>query len=289
MFAHHHSQRTIFPLLLLCTLLGLSLVACGSGPGNASANGSNTPSSSNAGSGNSSPGQPAQSVFTVNSVDISVNPANLSSYACGTQLKVTYTATFHFPANNPGGQAMFQWTTNNGRGSTQATLTVPPGTTSMPYLFTWSGQLPPDHTQPGLGGVIVTWPVAYNSSLIGPTGTCSVAQSVPLKVASVDITVSPSLNGTVCGTNITVTYTATFHFPANNAGGHVTFSYTTTNGRGSAPASLTVPPGTTSLAYTFTWHGPIHTNQPDPGAGGVLVSAPNAYTSPLVNPTGSCH
>lgn len=292
MLTHSRSLRSLYILLLLCTLLGLSLVACGSGgsnPGTASANGNNTTPSPTSTATTSTPGQPAQSVFSVTSVDMSVNPASLASYTCGTQLTVTYTATFHFPANNPGGQVQFQWTDTNGRGSTPASLTVPSGTTSMPYQFTWSGQLPPDHTQPGNGGVIVTSPNAYTSSLVGPTGSCSVAQSVPLKVTSVDITVSPSLSTFTCGHSAIVIYTATFHFPANNAGGNVIFEYTTTNGRGSSPASLTVSPGTTSMAYQFQWKGTIYNNQPDPGNGGVLVSSPNAYTSPLVGPTGSCH
>lgn len=295
MHTYHRSWRTFSTLLLLCTLLGLSLVACGSNsgnPGNASANGTNvtpTPASTATSAPTSTPGQPAQSVFMVTGVDMSVNPASLAGIACGTQLTVTYTANFHFPANTSGGQFAFQWTTTNGRGSTQVTLTAPPNATSMPYQFTWSGQLPPDHTQPGLGGVIVTWPNPLTSHVIAPSGSCSVVQSVPLKVTNVDITVSPSLDSFTCGNNVTVTYTATFHFPANNAGGQVTFEYTTTNGRGSSPASLTVPPGTTSLTYQFTWQGIIHTNQPDPGNGGVIVTAPNAYTSALIGPVGACH
>lgn len=294
MLKQYRSLRTISTLLLLGVLLGLGLVACGNSAtnsGNASANGTTatTTPNSNAAAPANTPGQPAQSVLTVTSVDISVQPASLASYACGTQLTVTYTATFHFPAHNSGGQVMFQWTTNNGRGSTQASLNVPAGTSSMPFPFKWSGQLPVDHTQPGPGGVIVTWPNAYTSSLVAPTGSCSTAQAVPLKVTSVDIAVSPSLSSFACGANVTVNYTATFHFPANNAGGQVMFEYTTTNGRGSSPTSITVPPGTTTLAYHFTWVGIIQQHQPDPGAGGVLVTSPNSYTSPLVNPTGACH
>lgn len=295
MLKQYRSLRTMSTLLLLGVLLGLSLVACGSSAtntGNTSANGTTattTPSSNATSAPANTPGQPAQNVLTVTSVDISVQPASLASYTCGTQLTVTYTATFHFPAHNSGGQVMFQWTTNNGRGSTQASLNVPAGASSMPFPFTWSGQLPVDHTQPGPGGVIVTWPNAYTSSLVAPTGSCSTAQAVPLKVTSVGITVSPSLSSFTCGHSVIVTYTATFHFPANNAGGQVMFEYTTTNGRGSSPTSITVPPGTTTLTYSFQWKGTIYNNQPDPGAGGVLVTSPNAYTSPLVGPTGACH
>src|SRR5260370_41515880 len=97
---------------------------------------------------------------------------------------------------------------------------------------------------------------------------------------SVGISVRPSLSGIACGTNPTVIYTATFHFPANNAGGQVMFEYTTTNGRGSTQAGLTVPPGTTTIAYHFTWSGPLPADHTAPGNGGVIVTSPNAYNSP---------
>jgi len=41
---------------------------------------------------------------------------------------------------------------NNGRSSPSASVTVSPGQTTATYSFTWSGNLPPDHTYPGLGG-----------------------------------------------------------------------------------------------------------------------------------------
>src|SRR5438876_7773517 len=82
----------------------------------------------------------------VTTLDISVNPATIANLKCGTSVNVTYTAVFHFPANNAGGQVMFNYTTNNGRGSTPAGLTVLPGQTSVSYTFHWSGQLPPDNT-----------------------------------------------------------------------------------------------------------------------------------------------
>ena len=169
----------------------------------------------------------------------------------------TYKATFHFPANNVGGPVQFTYTTTNGRGDQPATLTVQPGQTSAVYTFAWSGALPADNTAPGRGGVLVTSPNAYTSQLIAPTGPCIPAiASVPLKVTSVDMSLSlPTIKNTKCGTNITETYTATFHFPANNVGGTVHFTYTTTNGRGSEPATLAVQPGQTTrcLYVRLVW------------------------------------
>lgn len=121
-----------------------------------------------------------------------------------------------------------------------------------------------------------------------PTPTPNSA-TVPLKVTSVDMAVSPtSLSNYACGTTVTVKYTATFHFPANNVGGHVTFSYTTNNGRGNTPAELTVQPGQTSVPYHFTWSGALPADHTMPEPGGVMVSAPNSLTSALLGPTGAC-
>lgn len=121
------------------------------------------------------------------------------------------------------------------------------------------------------------------SSQSSPTPT-----TVPLTVTSIDIAVGPSLDGQSCGAQFTETYTATFHFPAHHAGGRVQFHYTTTNGRSSTPASLTVPAGQTSATYQFTWSGLLPADHTAPGNGGVMVSAPNALTSPMVAPSGSC-
>src|SRR5581483_5536541 len=59
------------------------------------------------------------------------------------------------------------------------------------------------------------------------------ATHVPLKVTAVDMSVTPnSIAGMACGTNVTVTYTATFHVRPNSVGGTVQFAYTVNNGRG---------------------------------------------------------
>jgi hypothetical protein len=115
----------------------------------------------------------ASAAFQVTSVSMAVNPTSIAGKSCGTPLTVTYTATFILAANGPGGTIQFQYTVNNGRGSTPASLAVAPGQTSATYSFQWSGSLPADHTYPEAGSVIVQSPNAINSPLVGPTGTCS--------------------------------------------------------------------------------------------------------------------
>jgi hypothetical protein len=111
--------------------------------------------------------------FQVDSVDMVVSPASVAGLSCGMQATVTYTATFHLAADGPGGTIQFFYTTNNGRGDNPASINVAAGQTTATYQFTWSGTLPPDHTAPQGGGVIVSSPNSVTSQLVGPSGQCS--------------------------------------------------------------------------------------------------------------------
>jgi len=111
--------------------------------------------------------------FTVQSVTMSVNPTSIAGTTCGTYITVTYTATFVVPSNSPGGTIQFTYTVNNGRGSSNATLTFNAGETSKSYDFAWSGNLPADHTYPGIGEVMTTSPNQITSQGIQPSGQCS--------------------------------------------------------------------------------------------------------------------
>lgn len=113
------------------------------------------------------------SAFSVKAVAIALDPNTLSGRSCGTSLTENYIATFALVPNGPGGTIHFMYTTDNGRSSTPASLTVAAGQTTATYTFTWSGTLPADHTAPGNGGVIVTAPNSISSSLVGPSGQCS--------------------------------------------------------------------------------------------------------------------
>jgi hypothetical protein len=108
-------------------------------------------------------------------------------------------------------------------------------------------------------------------------------------VQSVDLTVSPnSIAGKACGSAATFTYTVTFHVSAGAAGGTIQFMYTTTNGRGSQNASVTVPAGQSTATYTFTTSGMLYADHTYPGIAEVQVTSPNIVTSPQVKPMGVC-
>ncbi|HXX79838.1 MAG TPA: hypothetical protein VEI53_15205 [Ktedonobacteraceae bacterium] len=149
--AHIHT-----PLWFVFTcLVVFSLAACGSNGGTGS-----TPT-------------PTTTPFKVTSVDMAVSPQNITGTSCGTTITVTYTATFHLVPNGPGGTIQFLYTTNNGRSSTNASMTVGPGQTLATYSFTWTGQATADHVYPGPGGVMTTSPNAVSSALVKPQGVCS--------------------------------------------------------------------------------------------------------------------
>ena len=232
-------------------------------------------------------GQCTSAAFQVTKTDMTVSPASIQGLACGTSIVVTYTATIHVAPTGPGGTVKFNYTLNNGRGQTPASVTFNPGETTKTYAFTWSGALPVDHTYPEPGGIQVTSPNQLTSSLVGPTGQCT--SSSAFQVTKVDITVNPqSIQGRACGTSVVVTYTATIYVAANSPGGTVQFSYTVNNGRSQNPASIVFSPGQTVRTYTFTWSGVLPADHTYPGPGGIQVSSPNQLTSPLVAPTGTC-
>lgn len=225
--------------------------------------------------------------FTVSRVDLTVTPASLAGKACGSVETFTYTATFHVPVDSAGGVIHFSYTLNNGRSQTPATVTAAPGAAIATYTFTSSGALPADHTYPAPAIVMVTSPNSIQSPPATPTGAC-VAQG-PFQVTSVSMAVSPaSIAGDRCGSAVTVAYTATFHLAANGPGGTIRFDYTVNNGRSSTPASIAVAPGQTTASYSFRWSGALPADHTYPEPGGVMVQSPNAITSALVGPSGSC-
>jgi hypothetical protein len=220
-------------------------------------------------------------------VDLAVSPASLNGTACGSTMTFTYTATFHIPAGTNGGTIQFEYTLDNGHSSTTASVPVSPGQTTQTYTFTSTGKVGGQYAYPGVAEVMVTSHNVVNSPQVQPGGSCGAAAS--FEVTSIDMAVSPtSMNGTACGTQITVTYTATFHLAAGGPGGTIYFTYTVNNGRSSTNASIPVATGQTTAMYSFTWSGQLPADHTSPGLGGVTVESPNQVQSPLVAPTGAC-
>jgi photosystem II stability/assembly factor-like uncharacterized protein len=135
-------------------------------------------------------------------------------------------------------------------------------------------------TKTGLIGTTdggVTWTVLRAS----PSG--------PFQVTSVTVSVDPtSIAGTKCGAFFSASYMVTFHMVPNGAGGTIKYSYTTNNGRGDTPESLTVASGQIVAISWFSWYGSLPADHSYPAPGGVMVTSPNHVQSPMVEPTGQC-
>ena len=274
-------KRPFISFVFICLAI-FSLAACGSNPGNGSGS---TPTATATSTPVPTP-SPTSVPFKVTGVDLVVNPDSIAGKTCGSSASFTYTATFHIPANSAGGTIQFEYTLNNGRSSTNASVAVTPGDTTKTYTFSNSGTLYPDHTYPGIAEVLVNSPNSISSPQVKPAGTCT---SAAFDVTSIDMAVNPtSIAGKTCGTAIVVTYTATFHIAANSPGGTIQFTYTVNNGRSSPGASVTVSPGQTTTIYSFTWSGNLPPDHTYPGLGGVITSGPNVVHSPLVQPNGLC-
>jgi len=115
----------------------------------------------------------SSAAFRVTNIDLSVSPSSIAGMSCNSSVTFTYTVTFHVAPNSHGGTIQFMYTTNNGRSSTQSSVTASAGTTTVTYTFTSSGVLSPDHTFPGIAEVITTSPNQVNSLQIRPAGRCS--------------------------------------------------------------------------------------------------------------------
>ncbi|HEX9038724.1 MAG TPA: hypothetical protein VF808_17210 [Ktedonobacterales bacterium] len=267
---------TLSAVVVVALLVGILTTLARKGGPNAGTGGSQNPTATT-----------AITTFSVSDVTLSVSPASIAGQTCGATDTFTYTAVFHIPAGSAGGTIKFNYTLNNGRSQTLATVTAPAWATSVTYTFISSGALPADHTYPAPAQVMVTSPNSVLSNSALPSGSCAAPSA--FQVTSVSMAVSPpSIAGLRCGTQVTVTYTATFHLAPSGPGGTLQFLYTVNNGRGDNPARLSVAPGQTTATYQFQWAGPLPPDHTYPEAGGVMVTSPNSITSPLAGPSGTC-
>jgi hypothetical protein len=158
-------KRPFISLVFMCLAI-FSLAACSSNAGN-------VPGTTPTATATSTPTQtpsPTSVPFKVTSVDLVVNPDSIAGKACGSSASFTYTANFQIPANSAGGTIQFAYTLNNGRSSTNASVTVSAGETTKTYIFSNSGTLYPDHTYPGIAEVLVNSPNSISSPQVKPAG-----------------------------------------------------------------------------------------------------------------------
>lgn len=279
------------PLILFACLTVIAITACGTpaNPGTGSGSGGTATAPASTPTRATTPTSASQAPFKVTDIDMAVNPTSIAGMACGKNITVTYTATFHVAANSPGGTVQFTYTVNNGRSSPSASLSFGPGETTKSYAFTWQGALSSDNVYPGLGGVLTSSPNVLHSPMVKPNGTCVSSAPTSFSVTGIDLSVNPSsIAGMACNSSVNLKYTVTFHVAPNSPGGTIQFMYTTNNGRASTSGSVSVAAGATTATYTFDDSGVLYTDHTFPGIAEVIASSPNQANSPQVKPTGQC-
>ncbi len=110
--------------------------------------------------------------FQVQAVNISVTPASVSGYACGTVITLTYIATFTISAGSNGGTVQFTYTTDGGQTNQPAGIPFSPGQTTGNYTFTARGSLSKTSSFPGIGDVTTTSPNVIQAAGVKPVGQC---------------------------------------------------------------------------------------------------------------------
>ena len=123
---------------------------------------------------------PTSVPFQVTTIDMAVSPLTIAGMSCGTQLNVTYTATFNVLPKGPGGAVQFTYTTDGGHTSKTGVKQISPGQTSIQFQFPASGTLPPNGGAfPGSGQVTTTSPNVLSSQVITPSGACTPVSPTP--------------------------------------------------------------------------------------------------------------
>ncbi|HYB00315.1 MAG TPA: hypothetical protein VED37_08860 [Ktedonobacteraceae bacterium] len=117
--------------------------------------------------------------FQVTTINLTADPLSIAGKSCGTQLTVTYTATFNVLAKGPGGAIQFTYTTDGGRTTKTGVVQLSPGETSMKFQFPSSGTLELNGAFPGAGQVTTTSPNTVSSQAVTPSGTCTPVTATP--------------------------------------------------------------------------------------------------------------
>jgi len=122
---------------------------------------------------------PTSVPFQVTTIDLSANPLSIAGKSCGTQLTITYTATFNVLPKGPGGAVQFTYTSDGGRTSKTGVVQFGPGETSKQFQYPSSGTLELNGAFPGTGQVTTTSPNTISSQAITPSGTCTPVTPTP--------------------------------------------------------------------------------------------------------------
>ena len=284
--------RRLLLTLLLVTLVGLNVSACGNTP-SPSGTGSPTPSTSNTTMTPQATASPASSPTPVVTstplqlagIAISMNPSNFGVIACGATVNIVFNAQISIAS---GGIGLVTFTWNINHTSIPGTVTFSAGQTTRTVSYTLSNVAIQLTSTSAVSASISATSMASTpvSANVAPTGICRLPG--PFQVVGIAMSVNPpSVSNIQCGAVVNITYSATVTIAPNSNAGTVSLVWTTNPGHPGASIVFAPLQTTATISITLTEVSSRHTNFPRPVS--ISSTSPNAINAGPVQPAGPCH
>ncbi len=279
--------RRLLQTLLLLTLVGLNMSACGATPSQSgtvsltpsTSNATNTlPASSPTPNGTSTPLQLA-------GISISINPGNFGAIACGTTVNILFSAQISL-ASGSNGQVSYTWDINHTSipghvtfSTGQPTQTIAYTLSNVAIQLTSTSAISASISATSQGGA----PVSAN---VSPTGICRLPG--PFQVVSIAMSVNPSsISAIQCGSTVNITYSATINIAPDSNAGTVSLIWNTNPGHTGVSILFAPQQTTATISVTLNEISSRHTNFPRPVS--ISSTSPNVVNAGPVQPAGPCH
>ena len=215
-------------------------------------------------------------------VAVAITPVTLQSVDCGSSIDVNLTATIYANVGNSGGTVNYTWNINNSL--THGSVAFEANEAKKEVTYNISNVLI-QYNQVNIAVVFtVNTPNTLTTPLAKVAGNCTFPGA--FVVTGVSVGVSPaSVANIVCGTTITVTYTATISAAADSNGGVVLLQWHFP--RFNHQAKVIFSPGVVTQTTTYVITTKLARNVPLLSAW-VTSTTPNVLASNQAGPTGIC-
>lgn len=282
-------RRSIL-LLLVVTLIGLNVSACGPTPTQSGAltptasDATNTPQAAVSPTGSLTPnvtGAPLQ----VAGIAISMNPSNFGTIACGTTLNIVFSAQISVASGGSGAVA-YTWNINNT--SIPGNVTFSTGQTVQTVSYTLNNVAIQLNSTSTVSGSITAanGGSASVSANVAPAGVCRLPG--PFQVVSISMSVNPAtVDSVACGAFVNITYSATVTIAPDSNAGSVSLVWSTNPGHTGASIAFAPLQTVGTVSVTLNEVSSRHTSFPRPVS--ISSTSPNVVNGGPVRPGGQCH
>jgi len=219
----------------------------------------------------STPTQTTQPVpFSVAGINVSANPSTFHG-TCTNPMIFTFTATIKVPAGTAGGMVTYHWLRSDGATAPAETVTFNPGVTTRTVTITWQLGAAWGNGSTFWEALQVTAPNSVTSTHANFSFVCQ------FTVTSINASVLPGAH--FCGQPVwTFNFSATITLSPGPNGGNITYTWERSDGGATAPITISVPAGQTTVTVTDSWAlgggAPVGSYWEQ-----VVVTGPNSITS----------